>query len=163
MAVRYVRSAAARPIHLFSTRRSERRFSAAPARSIVLCVVDVSDQQLNAFRTKRPSGWSACSAPRSRRVVSLRASAYVTQLIPGDNAMWLAMEADSVLDGSITPEFDQRVDGVAVPAALGTDTCSADPCHLGWVAADIQVSANNEFLAANPKAAPLPVQPARGT
>jgi len=82
-------------------------------------------------------------------------SAYVTQLIPGDNAMWLAMEADSVLDGSITPEFDQRVDGVAVPAALGTDTCSADPCHLGWVAADIQVSANNEFLAANPAAAAL--------
>ena len=82
-------------------------------------------------------------------------SAYVTQLIPGDNAMWLAMEADSVLDGSITPEFDQRVDGVAVPAALGTDTCSADPCHLGWVAADIQVSANNEFLAANPAAEAL--------
>jgi glycine betaine/proline transport system substrate-binding protein len=82
-------------------------------------------------------------------------SAYVTQLIPGDNAMWLAMEADSVLDGSITPEFDQRIDGVAVPAALGTDTCSADPCHLGWVAADIQVSANNEFLAANPAAAAL--------
>ena len=82
-------------------------------------------------------------------------SAYVTQLIPGDNVMWLSMEADSVLDGSITPEFDQRIDGVAVPAALGTDTCSADPCHLGWVAADIQVSANNEFLAANPAAEAL--------
>ena len=79
-------------------------------------------------------------------------SAYVTQLIPGDNAMWLAIETDSVLDGSITPEFDQRVDGVAVPAALGLEQCSADPCHLGWVAADIQVSANNEFLAANPAA-----------
>ena len=82
-------------------------------------------------------------------------SAYVTQLIPGDNAMWLAIEEDSVLDGSITPEFDQKVDGVAVPAALTTETCSADPCHLGWVAADIQVSANNEFLAANPAAAKL--------
>lgn len=82
-------------------------------------------------------------------------SAYVTQLIPGQNAMWLAIEEASVLDGSITPEFNQRVDGVAVPAALGTDTCSADPCHLGWVAADIQVSANNEFLAANPAAESL--------
>ena len=82
-------------------------------------------------------------------------SAYVTQLIPGDNAMWLAMDEDSVLDGSITPEFNQRVDGVAVPASLGTDTCSNDPCHLGWVAADIQVSANNDFLAANPAAQSL--------
>jgi len=82
-------------------------------------------------------------------------SAYVTQLIPGDNAMWLAMEADSVLDGSITPEFDQRIDGEPLAAALGSDTCSADPCYLGWVPADIQVSANNEFLAANPAAAAL--------
>ena len=82
-------------------------------------------------------------------------SAYVTQLIPGDNAMWLAIEESSVLDGSITPEWDQRVDGVAVAAALGSDTCSADPCHLGWAAADIQVSANNDFLAANPAAQSL--------
>ncbi|MEM9464908.1 MAG: glycine betaine/L-proline ABC transporter substrate-binding protein ProX [Actinomycetota bacterium] len=82
-------------------------------------------------------------------------SAYVTQLIPGDNAMWLAIEPTSVLDGSITPEFNQLVDGEAIPASLGTDTCSNDPCHLGWVAADIQVSANNEFLAANPAAEAL--------
>ncbi len=79
-------------------------------------------------------------------------SAYVTQLIPGQNAMWLAVEGTSVLDGSITAEFDQTVDGVAKPAALGLDTCTNDPCHLGWVAADIQVSANNEFLDANPAA-----------
>ncbi len=82
-------------------------------------------------------------------------SAYVTQLVPGDNAIWLAIEEDSVLDGSITPEFDQLVDGVAVPAALGADSCTADPCHLGWVAADILVSANNDFLAANPAAEEL--------
>lgn len=82
-------------------------------------------------------------------------SAYVTQLIPGDNAMWLAMDADSVIDGSITPEFDQRIDGVSVPAALTTETCSNEECHMGFIAADIQVSANNEFLAANPAAAKL--------
>ncbi|GJM38544.1 MAG: glycine betaine ABC transporter substrate-binding protein [Acidimicrobiales bacterium] len=82
-------------------------------------------------------------------------SGYVTQLIPGDNAMWLAVEEDSVLDGSITPEFSQLVDGVAVPAAIGLDACSADPCHLGWVAADIQVSARNDFLDANPAALAL--------
>lgn len=82
-------------------------------------------------------------------------SGYVTQLVPGDNAMWLAVEEGSVLDGSITPEFSQLVDGVAVPAAIGTDACSADPCHLGWVAADIQVSARNDFLEANPAARAL--------
>ena len=82
-------------------------------------------------------------------------SAYVTELIPGVNASWLAIEESSLLDGSITAAFDQRVDGVAVPASLGTDVCTADPCHLGWVAADILVTANNEFLAANPAAEEL--------
>jgi len=82
-------------------------------------------------------------------------SAYVTQLIPGDNAAWLAVEADSVLDGSITEAFNQRIDGEALPAALSTDVCSADPCVLGWVPADIQVTARNEFIEANPAAQAL--------
>ena len=78
-------------------------------------------------------------------------SGYVTQLIPGDNAMWLAQEADSVHDGSTdNPGF--KVDA---PAALGTDVCTNDPCYLFRNSADILVTANNDFLAANPAAAKL--------
>ena len=76
-------------------------------------------------------------------------SGYVTQLIPGDNAMWLAQEPDSVHDGSTeNPGF--KVDG---PASLGTDVCTNDPCYLFRNSADILVTANNDFLAANPAAA----------
>ena len=78
-------------------------------------------------------------------------SGYVTQLIPGDNAMWLAQEADTVHDGSTdNPGF--KVDA---PAALSTDVCTNDPCYLFRNSADILVTANNDFLAANPAAAKL--------
>ncbi len=79
-------------------------------------------------------------------------SAYLTKLIPGTNAKWLAIEEDSVINEG---EHNQTFEGSAVPAAIGLDQCSADPCNLGWLAADIQVSANNEFLDANPAAKAL--------
>lgn len=68
-------------------------------------------------------------------------SAYVTQLIPGDNVYWLATEA---------PLADQ-----VGAASIGPDQCPGQPCEMGFVAADIMVTANNEFLAANPAAAKL--------
>ena len=78
-------------------------------------------------------------------------SAYVTTLIPGDNVLWLTMNATDILDDS-NPNgddggefYDQRpgFDG------FGADFCT-QPCQLGWKPADIQVTANNDFLAANP-------------
>ncbi|WP_419851518.1 glycine betaine ABC transporter substrate-binding protein [Candidatus Poriferisocius sp.] len=78
-------------------------------------------------------------------------SGYVTQLIPGVNVMWLAHEADKVHDGSTdNPGF-----AVAAPASLGTDVCTNDPCWLFRNSADIKVTANNDFLGANPSAARL--------
>lgn len=78
-------------------------------------------------------------------------SGYVTQLIPGVNAMWLAHEADKVHDGSTdNPGF-----AVTAPASLGTDVCTNDPCWLFRNSADIKVTANNDFLTANPSAARL--------
>ena len=78
-------------------------------------------------------------------------SGYVTQLIPGVNAMWLAHEGDKVHDGSTdNPGF-----AVTAPAALGTDVCTNDPCYLFRNSANIQVAANNDFLVANPAAARL--------
>ena len=71
-------------------------------------------------------------------------SAYVGDLRPGDNAVWL-----STSDESVSPT---QVEG---PSVLGPGQCSAAPCNLGWDAADIRVVANNDFLAANPVAARL--------
>ena len=71
-------------------------------------------------------------------------SAYVGDLRPGDNAVWL-----STSDESVSPT---QVEG---PSILGPGQCSAAPCNLGWDAADIRVVANNDFLAANPVAARL--------
>ncbi len=71
-------------------------------------------------------------------------SAYVGDLRAGDNAIWL-----STSDVSISPT---QTEG---PATLGAGQCSADPCNLGWDAADIRVTANSSFLEANPAAARL--------
>jgi glycine betaine/proline transport system substrate-binding protein len=77
-------------------------------------------------------------------------SAYVANLIPGVDAMWLSQEESSIHDGSITPTLNQQ----GPPAALG-DSCTNDPCLLTFVAADIRVTAGNDFLEANPAAAKL--------
>ncbi len=76
-------------------------------------------------------------------------SGYLTRLRPGDNALWLSIGTrENMPDGSITPDFDFN-DGE--PAALA-GACTSDPCWLGWPAADIQVTARNAFLEANPSA-----------
>lgn len=77
-------------------------------------------------------------------VYSWAPSSYVADLRPGDNAIWL-----STSDQSISPS---QTEG---PSTLEEGECSTDPCNLGWDAADIRVTANNEFLAANPAAAAL--------
>ncbi len=80
-------------------------------------------------------------------------SGYLGQLIPGDNALWLNVgDETNILDGSITPDWDFTGAG-PVPTAAGT--CTADPCYLGWEFADIQVTANKEFVDANPAAKAL--------
>jgi len=88
-------------------------------------------------------------------------SAYITELIPGQNVYWLGVE--NVLDDSNPTDeeggasYDQRPG----TAAIGTEQCPAAAdgpdglCQIGWVAADIQVTANNDFLAANPAAEAL--------
>ncbi len=79
-------------------------------------------------------------------------SGYLTSLRPGDNVQWLSLGGrERVLDGSITPDRDFND---AQPPALGP-ACTADPCWLGWVAADIGVTARDDFLAANPSARAL--------
>ena len=62
-------------------------------------------------------------------------SFYTNHIGPGDQAMWLS------------------IDGGA-PTLLGTDVCTDDPCNL-LITADIQVTANNDFLVENPAAATL--------
>ena len=85
-------------------------------------------------------------------------SAYITQLRPGDNVVWLTV--DAVIDDSNPlgvdggASYDQRPG----TASIGTEQCPGSDgttCQLGWVAADIQATANAEWLAANPAAAAL--------
>ena len=93
-------------------------------------------------------------------------SAYITQLRPGDNVYWAGV--DAILDDSNPAnqeggaEHDQRgADGSGGFAAIGADQCPAAAdnadglCPIGWEAADILITANNDFLAANPAAEAL--------
>ena len=66
-------------------------------------------------------------------------SAYITQLVPGSDVIWLSVP-DPVQTGA---------------AALPANQCPGQPCEMGFTAADILVTANNEFLTANPSAATL--------
>ncbi len=83
-------------------------------------------------------------------------SAYITELRPGDNVVWLGVE--EVIDDSNPLEQDggEAHDQRPGQANIGADQCpvadTMGTCQLGWVAADIQVTANQEFLEANPAA-----------
>ncbi|MEY2973933.1 MAG: hypothetical protein RIR49_353 [Actinomycetota bacterium] len=85
-------------------------------------------------------------------------SAYITQLRPGDNVVWLTV--DSVIDDSnpLGVEGGEQHNQLPGTATIGAEQCpgSVDGvCQLGWVAADIQATANSEWLAANPAAEAL--------
>ncbi len=86
-------------------------------------------------------------------------SAYITQLIPGQNVVWLGV--DDVLDDSNPngedggASHDQRPGTANIGAEQCPSAAALGTCQLGWIAADIQVTANNDFLAANPAAAKL--------
>ena len=93
-------------------------------------------------------------------------TAYITQLRPGDNVYWMGV--NDILDDSNPAEQEGGeehsqlgADGSGGFASIGPDQCpsAADQdngkCKIGWVAADILVTANNDFLAANPAAGAL--------
>ena len=85
-------------------------------------------------------------------------SAYITELRPADNVLWLGVNAtldDSNPAGEDGGEAHDQRPGTA---SIGTDQCPASAdgqCRLGWIAADIMVTANQDFLDANPAAAKL--------
>ncbi len=69
-------------------------------------------------------------------------TAFVGKLVPGRDVLWLAIEPEQALEGQ---------DGVS---AVG-DACTNDPCTTMFTPSDIVVTANKDFLAANPAAASL--------
>ena len=72
-------------------------------------------------------------------------ASYLTVLVPGDNVLWLSVEAvldDSNPLGKEGGENHQQEEGFT---AFGADMCT-QPCQLGWSAADIQVSARTDML-----------------
>ena len=93
-------------------------------------------------------------------------SYYITQFRPGDNVYWMGV--DEILDDSNPANQEggeshsQRgADGSGGYASIGPDQCpsAADQqdgkCKIGWEVHDILVTANNDFLAANPAAQAL--------
>ena len=93
-------------------------------------------------------------------------SQYIASFEPGDDVYWLGM--DQILDDSNPASLpggaglDQTgPDGTDGYAAIGTDECPSAKstanrlCPTGWIAADIQVTANDDFLTENPAAAAL--------
>ena len=67
-------------------------------------------------------------------------SAWLLSLVPGEDVKWINAPG-------IVEDETERAEGV--PGAV------TDPIDMGYVAADIQVAANNDFLEANPAAAEL--------
>ena len=67
-------------------------------------------------------------------------SAWLLSLVPGEDVKWINVPG-------IVEDETERAEGV--PGAV------TDPIDMGYVAADIQVAANNDFLEANPAAAEL--------
>lgn len=67
-------------------------------------------------------------------------SAWLLSLVPGDDVMWINAPG-------IVEDEAERAEGV--------EGAVSDPVEMGFVAADIQVAANNDFLEANPAAAEL--------
>ncbi len=65
-------------------------------------------------------------------------SAYIVELVPGRNAYWLSVP--------------KPILGQHGAAALPENQCPAQPCTMGFTAADIAVVANNAFLDTNPAA-----------
>lgn len=66
----------------------------------------------------------------------------IAQLEPGEDVVWLGL-------GATAPEGQEGA------TELPEGNCTADPCDMGFVGADIRVVANNEFLEANPAAKAL--------
>ena len=69
-------------------------------------------------------------------------TAFVGKLVPGRDVLWLSIEPDQALEGQ---------DGMS---AVG-DACTKAPCTTMFTPSDIVVTANKDFLAANPAAASL--------
>ena len=66
---------------------------------------------------------------------------FITQLTPGENAVWLGVR---------NPSSDQ-----SVPADLPADQCRLSPCTMGFSPTDIVAAANQDFIEQEPVAAAL--------
>ena len=83
-------------------------------------------------------------------------SPYIIELRPGDNVYWMGVK--EIVEGILD---DSDPDGTSGVAAVSSDQCpsaSEEPsgrCRIGWPVNDIRVTANNDFLAANPAAEAL--------
>ncbi len=71
----------------------------------------------------------------------------INELVPGEDVVWLEVPYPSL------PESQKDLEDATTLA--GVVGCVDDPCEMGWPANDIRAVANNDFLAANPRAEAL--------
>lgn len=76
----------------------------------------------------------------------------ILELVPGEDVEWINVVSDPE-DLELAPSQSEFETSALI--ASGLDGAVADPINLGFVAADIHVVANNEFLENNPAAATL--------
>ena len=101
------------------------------------------------------------TAGRPTIIYTWTPSQYIAGLQPGVDVYWMGM--DRILDDSNPAslpggeKFDQTdADGSGGYARISQSHCpsanstSNGLCPTGWIAADIRVTANNDFLEANP-------------
>jgi glycine betaine/proline transport system substrate-binding protein len=79
-------------------------------------------------------------------------SGYLSQLVPGENVLWLSMGGEEyVLDGTSASGLDYAQYG---PVPLG-ESCTEEMCWPGWLVEDIRVTANRAFNETHPDVAAL--------
>lgn len=114
------------------------------------------DQMFSAFVDKAERGEPAIA-------YTWAPTRYIAEAQLGDLTMWLAVDDTSVLDDSNPlgipggEQYCQRCDGRIGYKELNTSTCLRGPdgCQLGWEASDIEITANDMWLARNPVAEEL--------
>ncbi len=123
------------------------------------CQFDWDVEQIQAgYDTMIAEATDLANAGEPMAIYTWTPSAYITKLIPGNNVMWISVDGEVDDQNCSGQENAEQYAQANATASIGEDSClfnAAGECRLGWTAADIQVTANTDFIDANPAAAEL--------
>ncbi len=119
---------------------------------------DNIEQTIAGYDAMMAEAIGKANAGEAMAIYTWTPSAYITELRPGDNVVWLGVDNELLDTNCSEQEGGEEYAQPNSIASIGVEQCPAATdagCPLGWTAADIQVTANSDFLAANPAAAEL--------